>query len=114
MGVGMAGLGPLWRLAFPGITDRIDVMALIMATDMTVAMVAWMAFRKHSWPSIAEMAAAMFVPFLVMLVPYWFGAVSGGVVMIWGHALMMVAMLLAMLRRRDEYSGHHHHHRVAA
>ena len=77
MVVGMVVLGPIEALLWPGLDDRVDVHAMVMATNMAVAMAAWMRFRGHSWPSIAEMSAAMYVPFAVLLVPYWVGAVSG-------------------------------------
>src|SRR6478735_6605157 len=34
-----------------------------MAVDMTVAMAAWMVIRRHTWPRIVEMSAAMVLPF---------------------------------------------------
>src|SRR5215212_3907890 len=76
MVVGMMALGPVWSLVWPGWTDNATVHVLVMATDMAIGMGAWMAFRRHSWPAIAEMTAAMYLPFLVLLVPYWLGAVS--------------------------------------
>ncbi|GAB2756563.1 hypothetical protein [Amycolatopsis magusensis] len=98
--VGMMALGPLWPEAW---VARADVGALVMATDMTVAMALWMAVRRHSWPRIAEMSAVMFLPFAALLVPYWFGLLSGSAVMIAGHVLMFPLMLAAMLWRRAEY-----------
>jgi flagellar biosynthetic protein FliP len=101
--VGMFALAPLWSLAWPGLSDLPAVDALVMATNMTVGMAAWMRVRRHSWPRIAEMSAAMYLPFLVLLVPYAFGAVSAHGLMMGGHVLMMPAMLAAMLWRLDEY-----------
>ena len=118
MFVGMFALGPLWSLAAPGVTDNPAAAGLsvtVMATNMTIGMGAWMAIRRHAWLRIAEMAAAMYLPFVALLVPYWLGAISGGAVMIGGHVLMFPAMLAAMLWRRDEYShGHRHHQRDQA
>jgi hypothetical protein len=103
MVVGMVVLGPLEALLWPALDDRVDVHAMVMATNMAVAMAAWMRFRGHSWASIAEMSAAMYVPFAVLLVPYWAGAVSGSFLFTAGHVLMLPAMALAMWWRLDEY-----------
>ncbi|WP_219468450.1 DJ-1/PfpI family protein [Nonomuraea rhizosphaerae] len=105
--LGMVLLGMLWDAVLPEIT-RVDVDTLIMAADMTVGMGLWMLVRRHSWASIAEMSVAMVAPFLLLLVPYWFGLVSGHTVMMLGHVLMFVFMFLAMLRRPGEYTQHHH------
>ena len=105
MVVGMVVLGPLEALLWPGVDDRVDVHALVMATNMAVAMAAWMRFRGHAWPAIVEMSAAMYVPFAVLLVPYWAGAVSGSFLFTAGHVLMLPAMALAMWWRLDEYAG---------
>ena len=104
MVVGMVVLGPLEALLWPGLDDRVDVHAMVMATNMAVAMAAWMRFRGHSWPAIAEMSAAMYVPFAVLMVPYWAGAVSGSFLFTAGHVLMLPAMALAMAWRPDEYT----------
>jgi flagellar biosynthetic protein FliP len=101
---GMVVLGPVHGYLWPGLDDRADVAALVMATDMAIGMAAWMRFRGHSWPPIAEMSAAMYVPFALLLVPYWLGAVSGDLLMTAGHVLMLPAMALAMWWRVDEYA----------
>ncbi|SFW81279.1 hypothetical protein [Amycolatopsis australiensis] len=98
--VGMVVLQPLWP---PSWLVRPDAGALVMATDMTVAMTAAMLLRRHSWPRIAEMAAVMYLPFAALLVPYWFGAVDGATVMGTGHVVMFPLMLAAMVWRRAEY-----------
>jgi len=108
MVVGMVALGPLWSFAAPGLVGRADTGAMIMATNMTVGMALWMWIRRHSWPRIAEMSAAMVLPFAVLLVPYWLGAISGMTLMMAGHVLMIPLMLAAMLWRRAEYSHHRH------
>jgi hypothetical protein len=54
-----------------------------------------------------EMDAAMYLPFVVLLVPFWTGAISGTTLSVAGHLLMLPAMLAVMLRRRAEYSAHH-------
>lgn len=108
MGLGMLALGPVWSWLWPGYDQNTTVNALVMATNMTIGMVAVMVWRKHSTPAIVEMSAAMYLPFIVMLVPYWFGAVTSHAVMMAGHGFMFATMLGAMLLRRHEYLGHHH------
>ncbi|SDB99937.1 flagellar biosynthetic protein FliP [Geodermatophilus telluris] len=104
--VGMVALGPLEQLVWPGLDDRVDVHAVVMATNMAIGMGAWMRVRGHSWPAIAEMSAAMYVPFAVLLVPFWAGALSGDTLFTAGHLLMLPAMALAMWWRLDEYAHH--------
>jgi hypothetical protein len=103
MFVGMIALGPLWSWGWPGLSDFPAVDALVMAANMTIGMAAWMLIRRHRRHLVAEMSAAMFLPFLVLLVPYAFGAISGGAVMMGGHMLMFLTMLAAMLWRHAEY-----------
>jgi hypothetical protein len=104
MVVGMLVLGPLWPQS-----GRADVASLAMATNMSVAMAVWMWHRGHGNAAIGEMSAAMYTPFLVFLVPWWAGLISGEIVLIGGHVLMLPAMLLAMLRRPTEYTADRHH-----
>jgi peptidoglycan/LPS O-acetylase OafA/YrhL len=113
MVVGMMVLAPLWTLLSrglerPELRDRTELLTLTMATDMTLGMAAWMRYRGHSWRPIAEMGAAMFVPFIILFVPLWAGLISEDALMIAGHAVMLVAMLVVMLARPQEYAGHHH------
>jgi flagellar biosynthetic protein FliP len=65
---------------------------------MSLGMGLWMRVRRHSWASIAAMTAAMYLPFAVLLVPFWAGVISGGTLMVAGHALMLPAMAVVMLR----------------
>src|SRR3954467_810288 len=83
--VGMVALGPVWTLVWPGWMAITGVGVLGMATNMAIGMAAWMAFRKHSPVAIAEMAAAMYLPFAALLVPYWAGVISSGAVFTAGH-----------------------------
>ncbi|WP_222720127.1 hypothetical protein [Actinokineospora xionganensis] len=71
---------------------------LLMATTMTIGMTVLMAYRKHSWRSIAEMGAVMYASFAVLYPLYWAGWMSGGTVMMIGHVIMLPAMALVMLR----------------
>src|SRR3712207_4495100 len=103
MVVGMLVLAPVWQLVWPGLSAHATADALVMATDMALGMGAWMRFRRHSWGAIGAMSAAMYLPFAVLLVPFWAGAISAGTLMTAGHVLMLPAMALAMLFRRSEY-----------
>jgi flagellar biosynthetic protein FliP len=53
------------------------------------------------------MGAAMYLPFALLLVPYWAGSLSSGMLMVGGHVLMLAGMAAAMWRRRDEYLHGH-------
>jgi hypothetical protein len=111
MFVGMGVFAPVWHLVFDAFgsnaMERTDVMAMSMATNMVIGMSLWMWLRGHTAAPIAEMAVAMYLPFVVLLVPLWLGLISGAVLMLAGHVLMLATMLLAMFHRRDEYSARH-------
>ncbi|MGW5559831.1 hypothetical protein ACWER9_21740 [Micromonospora sp. NPDC003944] len=107
MVAGMLLLGPLWELAGTvlGVADaltRPDVAALVMATNMTVGMTVWMRYRAHHWRGVVEMAAAMYLPFLLLLVPWWAGLLAADALMLGGHLLMVPAMVLVAVRHRHE------------
>jgi flagellar biosynthetic protein FliP len=105
MVIGMIALEPLW----PHV-DTVELHALAMATNMTIGMAAWMTIRRHSWPSIAEMSAAMYGPFIILFLPYWAGLITAAGLFTLGHLLMLPAMPLAMLHRRAEYTAAHTGH----
>ena len=106
---GMVVLGPaesmlLNAVGGAGLLASLEASALAMATNMTVATAAWMRFRRHGWPAIAEMAVAMYAPFVVLFPPLWLGVLSATGLMVLGHVLMLFTIAAAMLRRRDEYT----------
>lgn len=110
--VGMMVLGMVVRGLFAlagraDLLDPVEVRALLMATNMSIGMLVLMRWRGHGWAGIAEMCAAMYVAFAVLLVPYWLDALSDRAVMMGGHLLMLPLMLLVMLRRRGEYRHEH-------
>ena len=104
MFVGMFALGGLEDAVWPALFSRADVGVLVMATNMSIGMGAWMLVRGHSWRGIAEMSASMYLPFVVLLVPFWAGVVGEHALMTWGHVLMFPAMALVMVLRPDEYA----------
>ena len=102
--VGMIVLGQAESLVWPALTVGAEVGVMIMATNMAIGMGVWMRVRGHSWRGIAEMSASMYLPFVLLLVPYWAGTIGSGTLMTWGHVLMLPAMALAMALRPAEYS----------
>ncbi|PVG81966.1 hypothetical protein DDE18_14795 [Nocardioides gansuensis] len=76
---------------------------VLMATDMSVGMAAWMRYRGHGWGSTREMCAAMYVP-AVLVVLVWSGAMGASAFMTATHVLMFVAMAAVLWRRRHEYA----------
>lgn len=103
MVAGMVVLEPVWSLVWPDLADNTTAHVLVMATTMSLGMLVWMRVRRHGWASVAEMCAAMYVPFVVLLPLHWTGALSAAALMTAGHVVMIPAMLAAMLRRRREY-----------
>jgi hypothetical protein len=107
--VGMVVLGPaesmlLNQIGWAELLANFETSTLVMATNMAVATGAWMRFRRHGWAAIAEMAAAMYAPFVVLFPPLWLGVLSASGLMVLGHVLMLFTIAAAMLRRRDEYT----------
>lgn len=73
---------------------------LLMATDMSVAMIIWMRVRRHSWVMTLQMAAVMYLPALLLpLVAS--GVLSAMIFMVVAHLVMFGGMLAVLL----------HHHR---
>ena len=106
---GMVVLGPaesmlLNPIGWAELLAHSEAYALVMATNMTVAIAVWMRFRGHGWAATAEMAVAMYAPFLVLFPPLWLGVLSASGLMALGHVLMLFTIAAAMLRRRDQYT----------
>jgi len=107
--LGMAALYPLWAITTGAVAEaswvnRTEVEMLVMATSMTVPMVAWMLHRGHNWQPVVEMSVAMYAGFVVLFPLLWVGWIDEMGVMMWGHVLMPLFMLAAMLGRRGEYA----------
>jgi hypothetical protein len=112
MVAGMMVLGPaesvlLDPIGWAELAAQPEIRALVMATNMAVAMAAWMRFRGHGWAATAQMAAATYLSFVVLFPPRWLGVLSSAGLIVLGHLLMLLAMAGMMLRRREEYAGHH-------
>lgn len=83
---------------------------LAMAVAMTLSMAAWMRYRGHGWRPTSEMAGAMMVPTVAVIVLLAAGISDFGAAMMIEHVAMLPAMLAVMLARWDEYSAPHDHH----
>ena len=115
MVAGMVTLYPLWRVALsavgaPAWATRVEVNMMVMATAMTIPMVAWMRHREHGIRPSVEMSASMYAAFLVLFPLHWAGALDEMGVMMWGHVLMPVFMVVAMALRVGEYTHQHGAH----
>ena len=103
MVAGMVLLGPIWSFAWPGLHESTTAHVLVMATNMSLGMAVWMRVRGHGLASIAEMAAAMYLPFLLLLPVSLTGALTTMGLMTVVHVLMVLGMLAVMLRHRHAY-----------
>ncbi len=86
------------------------VYLLAMGVAMTVPMAAWMRYRGHGWRPTSEMAGAMMVPTIAVVVLLGAGITDFGAAMMIEHVAMLPAMLAVMLARWDEFSAPHDHH----
>lgn len=106
--VGMVVFGAVVPMLFEAIglstPDNAGLHGLLMTGYMVAGMAAWMRYRRHSWERIAELAAAIALPLVVLIGPFLAGWISASVLMTGMHVLMVPFVLAAMLLRRDEYS----------
>lgn len=117
MVVGMAALGVTASAIFSliGHSDLLHfagLRAFLMTGYMTVGMSLWMRHRGHNWARTGEMAAAMFVPLIVLIGPFWAGLLSASALLLAMDVLMLPAMIVVMLMRRTEYTQDHRRHRT--
>jgi hypothetical protein len=87
-----------FRLHHPGLA------LLLMGSEMIVAMVAWMRFRRHGWRGCAEMMAAMVAPAIPLIACLQVHVLASGGANGLYMASMPLAMLALMFYRRSEYS----------
>ncbi len=85
--------------------EQPELAALAMCINMGVAMVAWMAYRRHSWPATIEMGAAMILPAIPFVALSWGGVIGTSGLNGWVMGITTLAMIAVMLRRKDEYGG---------
>lgn len=100
--LGGAGTAVLGLLGLPtSVGPEID--SMLMATTMSAGMALWMRYRGHGWAPVAEMCAAMYLPFVALFVPLWTATITPDGLMLAGHLLMLPAMAAVMLLRPREY-----------
>lgn len=75
---------------------------VLQALGMTMAMVAWMRHRGHTWRSSSEMSAAMIVPAVPLICLRLLNVISGPICGLYCFATI-VAMVALMLYRRSDY-----------
>jgi uncharacterized membrane protein len=113
MVIGMVVLGLLVRviasaLGYPnGLSQFYELSALLMTLEMTLAMAAWMLYRGHRIPVVAEMSGAMIVPAIVVVALCLLHVLPGSSASLLADVGMYAAMLGVMLYRRSEYTGMH-------
>jgi flagellar biosynthetic protein FliP len=89
-----------------------ELVAVVMASNMSAGMAVWMRHRGHAWARIAEMAGAMFVPALAAIALFWGGVIQSGAILALEHVAMIPAMIAVVLVHRGEYSQPVHQHAV--
>ena len=92
-----------------------ELSVLIVTFNMTAPMVAWMLFRGMPRRPTVEMAAAMPILAVVLLVFGWLAILPKSDLALWEHGLMMPVMLIPMFLRMDVYTGragHAMHRRI--
>jgi hypothetical protein len=109
MFIGMGMLAGLAQLAFGVSGSSLSahsggLRVILMGLSMTAPMVAWMAYRGHTFARNAEMAASMVIPTLIAAVLAGAGALDSATALAVQHIAMIPAMLGLMLWRYDEYA----------
>jgi hypothetical protein len=87
-----------------GMREHAVLFVVLQALGMTVAMVAWMRHRRHTWRSSSEMATAMVVPAVPLVCLRLLDVISGPICSLYCVATI-VAMVALMLYRRSDYAA---------
>jgi hypothetical protein len=99
----------VFSLAHAGVGATLLLLVLVsqgvLLLPLPAAVVVTAAVPRPHLGAIGGMSAVMYLPLLVLLVPFWAGAITGGTLLVAGQLLMLPAMALAlaMLWRRSEY-----------
>ena len=87
---------------------------LVLAINLSVAMVAWMRFRHHEWRPTLEMAGTSMATGIVLIALGSLGTIPVSDVFEWMTRLACPVMLVPMLLRLNLYTGGMDHHAHAA
>jgi hypothetical protein len=97
-----AFLAPLGLTADEALRRYPVLFILVIAAGMTVTMVAWMRLRGHRWIRCAEMALAMALPLIPIVVLRVTDVISAGACGVYCLA-SFAAMIVLMVVRRGDY-----------
>jgi hypothetical protein len=97
-------LSAVGMTAAEGMREHAVLFVVLQAFGMTVAMVAWMRHRRHTWRSTSEMSAAMVLPAVPLIGLRVVGAISGPICGVYCF-VTVVAMVVLMLYRRRDYGA---------
>jgi len=97
-------LSAVGMTAAEAMREHAVLFVILQAVGMTVAMVAWMRHRRHSWRSSSEMATAMIVPAVPLICLRLLDIISGPICGVYCLATI-VAMVALMLYRRNDYGA---------
>lgn len=95
-------LSAVGMTAAEAMREHAVLFVVLQALGMTVAMVAWMRHRRHSWRSSSEMAAAMITPAVPLVCLRLVDVISGPICGLY-CPVTVVAMIALMVYRRSDY-----------
>ena len=94
-------LSAVGMTAAEAMREHAVLFVILQAVGMTVAMVAWMRHRRHSWRSSSEMATAMIVPAIPLICLRLLDIISGPICGLYCLATLIVMVALMLYRRSD-------------
>src|SRR6266487_3824698 len=95
-------LSAVGTTAAEAMREHAVLFVVLQAFGMTVAMVAWMRHRRHTWRSSSEMAVAMVIPAVPLICLRLLDVISGPICGVYCFTTI-VAMVVVMLYRRADY-----------
>jgi hypothetical protein len=107
--LGMAMFAGLAQLIFSLADSSLEgqsagLRVILMGVYMTIPMVAWMSWHRHTAAQTMEMAGSMMMPTILTATLAWAGALELGAALGIQHGVMFPAMLGVMLWRYDVYA----------